>query len=524
MKMPASRLVIFSFLAAGSVLTPSLITHPARAQNAENPPAAVKVDPAPVAEKPGAMTSFAPVVQKVAPSVVTVSTSKNMRPGQMRNNPLLNDPTFRRFFGIPDDDEDGSQPLSPPQRRGRNNNNNNKNNRDGSRLQPMGLGSGVIVSPEGHILTNNHVVEGADDIVVTIGRETHEYKAKKVGTDPKTDLAVLKIEGKNLPAITFGDSDKIRVGDIAIAVGNPFGLTQSVSMGVVSATGRAMGIIEAGYENFIQTDASINPGNSGGALVDVEGRLIGINTAIFSRTGGNQGIGFAVPSNLAHGIMESILKNGRVVRGYLGTNIQPLDEDLAAEFKIKDHNGALVSAVRPDSPAAKAGIATGDVITEVEGRKVEGPRELMLMVASMAPGTKVNVKLTRDGHEKVIPVELAELPGEKTELAQNKPETDAPDVLDGVGVSDIDDAVRKELDIPEGTKGVVITNVEADSPSAAAGLKRGDVILEIEKQPVTTAKQAVDLSEKLKTQKKVLLRVSSKGQTRYVIVGNKDAQ
>jgi len=222
--------------------------------------------------------------------------------------------------------------------------------------------------------------------------------------------------------------------------------------------------------------------------------------------------------------MESILKNGRVVRGYLGTNIQPLDEDLAAEFKIKDHNGALVSAVRPDSPAAKAGIATGDVITEVEGRKVEGPRELMLMVASMAPGTKVNVKLTRDGHEKVIPVELAELPGEKTELAQNKPEGDAPDVLDGVGVSDIDDAVRKELDIPEGTKGVVITNVDADSPSAAAGLKRGDVILEIEKQPVTTAKQAVDLSEKLKTQKKVLLRVSSKGQTRYVIVGNKDAQ
>jgi serine protease Do len=523
MKMLNRRLALSTLLAAGSVLSP--LPDVARAQKAENPPAAVKVDPAPVTEKPGMMNSFAPIVQKVAPSVVTISTSKNVRPGQMRNNPLLNDPMFRRFFGIPDDDGDGdgSQPLSPPpQRRGRNNDNNN-NNRDGSRRQPMGLGSGVIVSPDGHILTNNHVVEGADDIVVTIGMKSHEYKAKKVGTDPQTDLAVLKIEATNLPAVTFGDSDKIRVGDIAIAVGNPFGLTQSVSMGVISATGRSVGIMGAeGYENFIQTDASINPGNSGGALVDVEGRLIGINTAIFSRTGGNQGIGFAVPSNLAHGIMESILKNGRVVRGYLGTGIQPLDEELATEFKIKDQSGALVSEVRPDSPAAKAGIATGDVITEVDGRKIEGPRELRLLVGSMAPGTKVNVKITRDGQQKVVPVELGELHGEKNELAQSKPDADAPDVLDGVTVADFDDTVRKELDIPEGTKGVVITNVEADSPSATAGLKRGDVILEIEKQPVSTAKQAVDLSEKLKTQKKVLLRVSSKGATRYVIVGSKE--
>jgi serine protease Do len=522
MKMSNRWLAVSAFLAAGSFFSPW--TNVLRAQAAENPPAAVKVDPAPVADKPGTLTSFAPIVQKVAPSVVTISTSKNVRPGPMRNNPLLNDPTFRRFFGIPDEDDDGSQPLSPPQRRGRgNNNNNNNNNKDAerSRRQPMGLGSGVIVSPDGHILTNNHVVEGADDIVVTIGMQTHEYKAKKVGTDPQTDLAVLKIEANNLPAVTFGDSDKIRVGDIAIAVGNPFGLTQSVSMGVVSATGRSVGIMGAeGYENFIQTDASINPGNSGGALVDIEGRLIGINTAIFSRTGGNQGIGFAVPSNLAHGIMASILKNGRVVRGYLGTGIQPLTEELASEFKIKDENGALVSEVRPDSPAAKAGIATGDVITEVDGRKIEGPRELRLLVGSMAPGTKVNVKLTRDGQQKVVPVELGELPGEKNELAQTKPDANAPDVLDGVTVADIDDTVRKELEIPEGTKGVVITNVEADSPSAAAGLKRGDVILEIEKQPVSTAKQAVDLSEKLKTKKKVLLRVSSKGQSHYVIVGN----
>lgn len=512
MKTPKLFVLLRSFLAltavvgsAGSVL----------AQKPENPPAAVKVDPTPVTEKAGMITSFAPIVEKVAPSVVTIATSKNVK-SQLRNNPLLNDPTFRRFFGIPDEDEDGAVPAPPaPQRRG--------GGRDGVRRQaPMGLGSGVIVSAEGHILTNNHVVEGADDIVVTIGRETHEYKARKVGTDPATDLAVLKIEGKNLPAVTFGDSDKIRVGDIAIAVGSPFGLTQSVSMGVVSAMGRGnMGIID--YENFIQTDASINPGNSGGALVDVEGRLIGINTAIFSRTGGNQGIGFAVPSNLAHGIMESILKNGRVVRGFIGTEIQPLSDELSGQFKLKDQSGALVSALKPkDGPAAKAGIQSGDVITEVNGRKVEGPRELRLLLGAMAPGTKVDVKVIRDGQEKVMPVELGELPAKKGELVQAEPNPNEPDVLDGVDVADIDDSYRKELDLPETTKGVVITNVAPDSVSAAAGLKRGDIILEIDKKPVTTAKEAVELSEKVKTQKKVLLRVSTKGQTRYVVVARNE--
>lgn len=489
------------------------------AQTPENPPAAVKVDPAPVTQKAGMITSFAPIVEKVAPSVVTIATSKNVK-NQRRTSPLLNDPYFRRFFGLPEEDEDGAQPAPPsqqaPSRRG-------GRGRNAPSSQPMGLGSGVIVSPDGHILTNNHVVEGADDIVVTIGRETHEYKAKKVGTDPNTDLAVLKIEGKGLPAITFGDSDKTRVGDIAIAVGNPFGLTQSVSMGVISATGRGIGIMGAeGYENFIQTDASINPGNSGGALVDVEGRLIGINTAIFSRTGGNQGIGFAVPSNLAHGIMESILKNGRVVRGYLGTGIQALTDELSGAFKLKDQNGVLVSEVPAKGPAEKAGIQIGDVITELNGKKVEGPRELRLMVAAMTPGTKVDVKLLRDGHEKVVPVELGELPSKKTEVAQTEPNPNEPDVLDGVTVADIDDTLRKELDIPEGTKGVVITNVDPDSPSAEVGLKRGDIVHEIDKHPVTTAKEAVDLSEKVKKEKKVLLRVSTKGQSRYVVVGAKD--
>jgi len=483
------------------------------APTAEKVPA-VKVDPTPVTPKPGITTSFAPIVEKISASVVTISTSKTVQAGAMRNNPLFSDPNFRRFFGIPEGDDE-AQPTPPtpqnPQRRPRG------GGRERGSRQAMGLGSGVIVSAEGHILTNNHVVEGADDINVTIGSSTREYKATKVGTDPGTDLALLKIDAKNLASITFGDSDKIRVGDIAIAVGNPFGLTQSVSMGVISAMGRGgMGIID--YENFIQTDASINPGNSGGALVDTDGRLIGINTAIFSRTGGNQGIGFAVPANLAHGIMKSILQHGRVVRGYLGTMIQSLSEELSNEFGLKDQSGALVSDVEPAGPAAKAGLKSGDVITEVAGKKVEGPRELRLMVGAMAPGTKVEVKLMREGKEQVIPVELGELPSKQGQLAETEKSPDEPDVLDGVTVGDIDDALRKEFDLPEGAKGVVITNVDPESAGAAAGLKRGDVIHEINRVAVTSAKHAVELSEKVKKDKKVLLRVSAKGQSRYVVV------
>ena len=514
---------VFFSSPAKALLAVALIVGPQNALFAQElaaVPPAVKVDPSPVQNKPGFITSFAPVVEKVSPSVVTISTSKTST-GALRNNPLLNDPTFRRFFGIPDaDGEDQAQPPQTPQTpQPRVPNRGGKANKGPGTLQAMGLGSGVIVSTEGHILTNNHVIEGADEIEVTLGNDQHKYKARKIGTDPGTDLAVLKIEAKNLPAITFGDSDKIRVGDIAVAVGNPFGLTQSVSMGVVSATGRGgMGIVD--YENFIQTDASINPGNSGGALVDIEGRLIGVNTAIFSRTGGNQGIGFAVPSNLAHATMDSILKHGRVVRGYLGTKIQGITEELSTAFKTKDQNGVIVSDVEPGGPAAKAGIKSGDIILEVAGKKVPGPRELRLLVGGMSPGTKADVKILREGQEQMIPVELGELPSQAGALPKEEIKEEAPDVLDGVTVGDIDDTLRKEFDIPEGSKGVVVTNVEADSRSAVAGIKRGDVIHEINRQPITNAKQAIDLSEKLKNEKKVLLRASSKGLSRYVVVGS----
>lgn len=496
---------------------------PAPTSNLENSPPPVRVDPTPVTPRP--IATFAPIVEKISPSVVTISTSRNVNAASMRNNPLFSDPNFRRFFNIPGDEdsnESKNEDKAPSPKANPHGNGRSAPERGGRDRQALGLGSGVIVSPDGHILTNNHVIEGADDILVTIGNSKQEYKAKKIGTDPGTDMAVLKIDADKLPAITFGDSDKIRAGDIAIAVGNPFGLTQSVSMGVISAVSRGgMGIVA--YENFIQTDASINPGNSGGALVDIEGRLIGVNTAIFSRSGGNQGIGFAVPSNLAHSVLDSIIKNGRVVRGYLGTGIMPLSSELAEEFKIKDQSGALVTAVEPKSPAAKAGVQNGDVITEVNGRKVEGPRELRLMIGGIAPGTKVDLTVARNGEAKTLPAELGELPADKRQIAQTEePEKTDPDVLDGVTVADIDGELRKELELPDGTKGVVIAKIDPDSASAAAGLRRGDVVHEINREPITNANQAVEMSEKLKKEKRVLLRVSTKGSSRYVVVVPKE--
>lgn len=485
-----------------------LLIQPAGAQEPQKTPS-VRVDPAPVAPRPGITTTFAPVVEKVSKSVVTISTSKTLKPGSPSirgGNPFFNDPTFRRFFGIPDgDQDDGMPPRRPGTPPGK------------DRREDMGLGSGVIVSPEGHILTNNHVVEGADEIKVKLGFNSHEYKATKIGTDPDADIALLKIDAKDLPAITFADSDKVRVGDLALAVGNPFGFTQSVTMGIVSALGRGVRELDLDFQNFIQTDASINPGNSGGALVDADGRLIGVNTAIFSRSGGNQGIGFAVPANLARSIMESILKNGRVVRGFMGIQLQPLTEDLAKAFKIESDGGALVGDVTKDSPAQKAGLKEGDVVVEIDGRKISEPRELQIIVAAKAPGTEVNVKVLRDAKEQVFHVKLGERPSQNA-VAKAGPSEEEPDVLDGVTVADIDKELVREFEIPEGEAGVVVTQIDPDSPSYTAGLRRGDVIHEINRQAVTTAKAAVELSEKLKKEKRVLLRVSTKGTSKFLVV------
>src|SRR5580658_7821029 len=330
-------------------------------------------------------TSFAPIVKKVVPSVVKVEVTI---PGKEAEADMPMDPFLRQFFG---NQLGGGRPkfMTPPEH---------------------GVGSGVIVTKDGYILTNNHVVDGANEVKVTLN-DGRELKAKVIGRDPKSDLAVVKIDATDLPAIAFADSGQSEVGDVVLAIGNPFAIGQTVTMGIISATGRAsMGL---DYEDFIQTDAAINPGNSGGALVDAEGRLIGINTAIYSRSGGNQGIGFAIPTDLARGVMVSLIEHGKVTRGYLGIRPQDVTPLLAKEFNLKNDQGALVGEVEPGSPADKAGLKTGDVILEFNGHKVSDSRRLRLEVAETAPGTRVPVEVLRNGSAKTLEVKVKELPGEE---------------------------------------------------------------------------------------------------------------
>jgi serine protease Do len=447
----------------------------------------------PAQTQQGITTSFAPIVEKVAPSVVTVFTTQTVARG-MTTAPFGDD-ALRQFFGgqLP---RQGKQTL-------------------------QGLGSGVIVSPDGYILTANHVVSGADEIMVGLGTDLRKFKAKKVGTDPGTDVALLKIEEKNLPAITFADSEKARAGDIVLAIGNPFGLRQTVTMGIISAVGRGgMGIVD--YENFIQTDAAINMGNSGGALVDTQGHLLGINTAIFSRSGGNQGIGFAIPANLARDVMQSLREKGRVVRGYVGATVQTLTPEIADAMKLKGQpTGALVGEVTPKSPSEKAGIKTGDIITGINGKKISDSRELRLMIGSIAPGTKAQIEVNREGQNKSLNVELGEMPaGAAEEGAEVSPEESAqPEkatVFGGVAVADITDDVRTALNLSKDIKGAVIAEIDADSPAAKAGLREGDVIQEVNKEPVKNAKDLVAISKRLKPNEKILIRVWSQGRSGFV--------
>ena len=345
----------------------------------------LNVENAPVARENRPELSFASVIKKVAPSVVNIYTAKTVRENP-RLSQLFEDPFFRQFFG----DTYGYDRV-PRERR------------------EQSLGSGVIVSEDGYILTSYHVVGGAEEIKVALGDERIILDARIVGTDPDTDVAVIKVDGQNLPAIAVTDSDKLEVGDIVLAIGDPFGVGQTVTMGIVSAKGRGgIGIVD--YEDFIQTDASINPGNSGGALVDVEGRLIGINTAILTRTGGSQGIGFAVPVNLARDVMERLITDGKVRRGYLGVKVQTLTTEEAKRLKLSEQNGALIDEVTRNSPAEEAGLKKGDVIIDFNDKTVTDSRNLRLMAAQTRPGVTVSVKVLRDGKELTVTVKLGELP------------------------------------------------------------------------------------------------------------------
>ncbi|MEW6160832.1 MAG: DegQ family serine endoprotease [Verrucomicrobiota bacterium] len=457
-------------------------------------PVKLEVNDDPIQRDGRFTTSFSPVVKKVAPSVVKVFTTtkpKRVSGPSMPGWPF-DDPMFRRFFGDP---FGGQSPQFRTPRQ-------------------HGLGSGVIVSEDGYILTNSHVVENADEVKVAL-TSGEEYDAKVVGTDPKTDIAVLKIDVKDLPHATLGDSEKIEVGDLVLAVGNPFGIGQTVTMGMISATGR--GAIGLDYEDFIQTDAAINPGNSGGALVDAEGRLIGINTAILSRTGGNHGIGFAVPINLARSVMESLVKEGRVVRGFMGVNIQDLTPTLAQEFNVDETHGALVAEVTPRSPAEKAGLKSGDVIVEFNGKSVRDSRTLKLQVAQTPPGEKVPVKVLREGRTKTLEVVLKEFPSDQALAKSRSNDRDAEEQLKGVTVTDIDPAARRQFGLPRELQGALVTQVKPDSAAFEAGLREGDVITEINRRPVTSAEEALELSEQAKGDR-FLLRVWSRGGNRYVVV------
>src|SRR5271154_6089270 len=451
---PGSRLLA---LVVGLVLGAAgiSIAHTTANSLAKNPPATLKL--ADVNEGPS-KTSYAPVVKTVLPSVVNISSSKIVHSREESAEQMPMDPFFRQFFG------EGEGHFNIPKDR-----------------KEKALGSGIIVSPEGYILTNNHVVDGATDVRVTLS-DKREFQARIVGTDPKTDVAILKIDAKNLTPITIGDSSKVEVGDVALAIGDPFGVGQTVTKGIISATGRGNLGIEA-YEDFLQTDAPINPGNSGGALVNDRGELVGINTAIITHgSGGSEGIGFAVPVNLARNVMDQILKNGKVTRAYLGILPQDVTPTMARAFGEKEAKGIVVGDVTPSSPAQDAGLNRGDIIQELNGKPIADSNQLRMTVSMRQPGTTVQLKLIRNGSPRELSVKLAEMPTETAKVKAG--EEGVEKAMDGVEVSNLNPQISEQLNLPPSTKGVVVADVDPASKMAEAGLQKGDVIEEVNHQPV----------------------------------------
>jgi serine protease Do len=440
-------------------------------------------------------TGFAPIVKSVLPDVVNISTSKVVKASD-RNQFDMPDgmpPFFQQFFG---------QQFGP--------NSENRMPRPRDQREDS-LGSGVIVSPDGYILTNNHVIDGATDVRVTLA-DKRQLKAKVVGADPKTDIAVLKVEGSGFPAITIGDSSKVQVGDYALAIGDPFGVGQTVTMGIISAMNRGnLGIED--YEDFIQTDAPINPGNSGGALVNDRGELVGINTAILSHgSGGNEGIGFAIPINMARNVMSQILDHGKVNRAYLGIMVQDITPGISKAMNLKNMKGVLVGDVSPAGPAQRSGVQRGDVILEINGKPMEDSRELRNTVSMMNPDANVNLKLMRDGKITDVTVKLGELPTDKEQAkAEDRP---SGQTLDGVTVENLDAQSARQLGLPASTTGVVVTEINPSSPLASAGLRTGDVIQEVNHQPVKNVAQFEEAVRKAGNNP--LLLVNRKGSTLFL--------
>jgi serine protease Do len=439
------------------------------------------------------------VAAVATPSVVNISTTRVVKSRQEAPFDLFDDPFFRRFFG-----DQFPHPNVPKEHK------------------EQSLGSGVIVSEDGYIITNNHVIEKAQEIKVLLLNKK-DYTAKLVGADPKTDIAVIKIDAKGLPALPWGDSNKLKVGEMVFAIGNPFGLNQTVTRGIISAVGRAnVGI--ADYEDFIQTDAAINPGNSGGALINARGELIGINTAILSRTGGYQGIGFAVPSSMARQVMDSLVKYKKVVRGWLGVSIQEVTSDLAEEFGVKDLKGALVSGVMKGSPAEKAGIKQGDVILQYNGKVVDDTGHLRNMVSQTPINTTVKVKVLRHKKEVELEVTIAELPKKLAEASTDQEEhgdaTNAGEstALAGLIVRQLTPELARRFGYDENENGIVVIKVENDSNIAEAGIKPGDIILQINQKNVATIEEFKKISSRIKAKERLLFLIRRKGQDLFVTV------
>src|SRR6266566_1091247 len=452
--------------------------------SANNPPASLKLADA---HDGPSRNSYAPVLKSVLPAVVNISSSRVVRARSESPEEMM--PFFRQFFG--GEDGDGSFALPQP-----------RDHREKS------LGSGVIVSPEGYILTNNHVIDGATDVTVTL-HDKREMKAQVVGADKRTDIALLRITGSNLPSVTLGDSSKVEVGDIVLAMGNPFGIGQTVTMGIVSAKGRAgMGIEEV--EDFIQTDAPINPGNSGGALIDDEGHLVGINTAILSgNSGGNQGIGFAVPVNMARHVMDQIVEHGKVERAYLGILPQDLTPAMARAFKAGETKGALVGDITPGGPAAQSDLRKGDIIVAVNGQPIISRNQLRLMIGEMPPSGNVKLKVLRDGASHEVNIKLGEFPSKQERASLDKQSEGS--ALEGVTVENVTPELARELKMPPATKGVVVDEVSPASRAAEAGLRSGDVIQEANHQPVKSVNEFRSAVNSKTKDDPVLLLVNREG-------------
>lgn len=457
----------------------------------DNPPAKLNLDESPLAPEVRTATSLAPIVKATAPSVVSVATTRFVatRTGTDR--------AFRFFFDDPGQSDSQGRPR---------------------RLPVESMGSGVIVTKDGYILTNTHVVEGVDEIKVVLSDGETEYEARVVGKDDLTDVAVLKIDAEELPAITIGDPATLEVGDLVLAIGNPFAVGQTVTSGIVSAKGRNGFYLR--YEDFIQTDAPVNPGNSGGALVDAQGRLVGINTLILSEAGVSSGVNFAIPADLARFVLGKVVQEGRVRRGYLGVDLaEKVTELLAAEFDLRTTAGALVTRIRPDGPASQAGLEPGDFITHFNGEAIADRRSLQFEVAKAAPGTEAEIQLVRDGDPKTLSLKLGELDDQVLASRPAAPNRQPPEALRGVELKDLNAEVRREWDMPDDIEGsVLVTDVDPDSSAYSAGLRKGSIILEAQHRDVSSVEEVVQAAQQ-STTGRLLLRVRNpEGAVSYLVI------